>query len=341
MESSIYARISNIKIFLPDQILTNEELAELYPDWSAEKIYEKTGIRERRIAAAHETACDLGYQAARRLFESGAALASEIDFIILCTQAPDYILPSTACILQDRLGIPKTSGAFDINLGCSGYVYGLSIAKGLIETGSAKCILFVTADTYSKYINPLDKSVRTLFGDAATATLIRGSKQPEPQIGPFVFGTDGSGAKDLIVEAGLFRRPKDAETSLTTTDHSGNVRSAENLYMNGANVMNFSLREVPRAVDCLLEKARISKDDVDYFVFHQANSFMLNALQRKLRIPKEKMPLVVEKTGNTVSSTIPLALNELDLLGDRQHGKKAMLVGFGVGLSWAACLTTL
>jgi 3-oxoacyl-[acyl-carrier-protein] synthase-3 len=337
MKQKLYASIIDIAGYLPEPIITNEDLAMIYPEWSAEKIYDKTGIKIRHIAGIEQTATDLAYQAAINLFLRNKTDVGTIDFIIFCTQSPDYILPTSACVLQQRLGISTNSGAIDINLGCSGYVYALSLAKGLIETHAAKNILLLTADTYSKCIHPMDKSVRTLFGDGATATIISGCESAKPSIGPFVFGTDGRGEKNLIIEAGGYRKPKNATTALEYTDSSGNVRTAENLYMNGAEIMEFSLKEVPKAVNSLLEKQGYTKEDVDFFVFHQANKFMLDALQKKLKIPKEKLPLFLENCGNTVSSSIPFVLENMlnnDLFSE---GKQLMLVGFGVGYSWASC----
>ncbi|WP_257765310.1 ketoacyl-ACP synthase III [Burkholderia glumae] len=336
------ATILDIASHLPAMVLGNDALAALYPEWPAEKILAKTGIRERRVAADDETASDLAFEAARRLFAQGSVRADEIDFVILCTQAPDYVLPASACVLQHRLGIPTHAGAFDVNLGCSGYVYGLSLAKGLIETGAARCVLLLTADTYSKYLHPLDKSVRTLFGDGATATAIgldeRAADAEAEHIGPFVFGTDGRGAQNLIVRAGLFREPRSAKSAREHEDASGNVRTDEHLYMNGAEVMAFSLAEVPRAADRLLERACLTRDDVDCFVLHQANRFMLEALRKKMKVPEDRFPILMEYTGNTVSSTLPLALEQLRGEGRLARGTRAMLLGFGVGYSWAGCL---
>lgn len=337
----IRAKIVDLAAFLPAQTLSNETLATLYPDWPAEKILDKTGIRQRHIAGEGETASDLAFGAAQALFARGAVRAEEIDFVILCTQAPDHVLPSSACILQHRLGIPRSAGALDVNLGCSGFVYALSLAKGLIETGAAARVLLLTADTYSKYIHPGDKSVRTLFGDGAAATLVAAQEGSEEAIGPFVFGTDGSGARHLMVEAGGFRRPADPASAVETTDSSGNVRSARHLYMNGAEVFAFTLREVPRAVDRLLEMSGQKRDDIDLYVLHQANRFMLDALRRKLGLDVRRMPDCMEHVGNTVSSTIPLALIALRDAGALTRPSRLMLVGFGVGYSWAATLITL
>jgi 3-oxoacyl-[acyl-carrier-protein] synthase III len=332
---SVAAGIRAIATHVPDKILTNEELAAAFPDWPTEKIAEKTGIRERRVAAPGETAADLACKAAEKLFASGAAEPDAVDFLILCTQASDYVLPTSACLLQDRLGLRRDIGAFDINLGCSGFVYGLSVASGLIASGAATNVLLLTADTYSKYIHDRDKSVRTLFGDGAAATLISASESGGSQIGPFIFGTDGRGAKDLIVEAGGFRTPRSPETAIVHDDGAGNLRAAENLYMNGANVMSFTLREVPRTYRALLEKAQIGAEDVDFVVLHQANKFMLDALQKKLLVPDERFPRRYEDIGNTVSSTIPFVLSDLLRDGELSSRKRLILIGFGVGLSWA------
>jgi 3-oxoacyl-[acyl-carrier-protein] synthase-3 len=333
-----FARISDIAGYLPDTALDNEELEGLYPGWTANKIYEKTGIRSRRVASDEQTAADLAQQAALALFARGNVAPESVDFLILCTQAPDYILPTSACLLQDKLGLPTSAGALDVNLGCSGFVYCLSLAKGLVESGSAQCVLILTADTYSKYIHPSDKSVRTLFGDGASATSVVACEAPEAPIGPFVFGTDGSGAKNLIVEAGGFRTPRSAATAVEHADDSGNVRSRDHLYMAGTEVMAFSLREVPRAATALLTKADVAKESIDYFVLHQANRFMLEALRKKMKVDESQFPIHIEDCGNTVSSTIPLTLVAMREQGYFDTRKKLMLLGFGVGYSWAGCL---
>jgi len=332
------ARIAGIATHLPDRVLSNDELAALYPAWPAEKILNKTGIRERRIAAEGETAGDLAFHAAEKLFAAGGCARADVDFLILCTQAPDYLLPTTACLLQDRLGLGRHVGALDVNLGCSGFVYGLALASGLIAAGAARTVLLLTADTYSKYIHEGDKSVRTLFGDGAAATLVVADDGGRATIGPFVFGTDGAGGRDLIVEAGGFRTPRSASTGEAAEDAQGNVRSRDHLFMHGANVMTFSLREVPRTFARLLELAGLRGDEVDRVVLHQANKFMLDALQRKLGLPADKVPRGYETVGNTVSSTIPFVLEKLSRNGQMAPGDRLAVIGFGVGLSWAGAL---
>jgi 3-oxoacyl-[acyl-carrier-protein] synthase-3 len=335
----VSARISAIATHVPEGVLTNQALAEQFPDWSAEKILEKTGIRERHVTAAGETALDLATAACTSLFTRRPDLRDAVDFIILCTQAPDHVLPTSACILQHRLILPTHIGALDINLGCSGFVYGLSLAAGLIASGSARNILLVTADTYSKYINLRDKSVRTLFGDGAAAAIVSAVDGLDTaSIGPFVFGTDGAGADRLIVPAGGFRQPASAESKIETVDRSGNVRTAENLFMDGASVLNFTLREVPRTFQRLLDKAGRARDDLDAVILHQANKFMIDALQKKLGLDDAMVPRRYELIGNTVSSTIPFVLEQEMDAGRLRPGAQVALIGFGVGLSWAGAL---
>ncbi|MDA3926941.1 MAG: ketoacyl-ACP synthase III [Kiritimatiellae bacterium] len=331
MKNSTLLTISS---YLPDIILTNEELSTLYSGWTAEKIFEKTGIKTRHISEKNETAGDLGKKAARKLFAEYSIDPQSIDFILFATQSPDYFLPSTACILQDQLGIPTTSGALDFNLGCSAYVYGLSLAKGLIAGNIASNVLLITAETYSKYINPMDKSTRTIFGDGAAATLI--SRDDSEGILEFVLGTDGSGYDRLIVPAGGMRCSRSSKTAAECTDESENVRSQDNLFMEGTDIFSFTIGRVPPLVSKTLEKNQCSIDDIDLFVFHQANKYMLNFLRKKCKIPEEKFYMNFEDCGNTVSASIPIALTRAVSDGTLKCGMKVMLVGFGVGLSWSA-----
>lgn len=331
-----FASIKGIKSYLPEKKLTNEDLHKEYPDWDVEKIYAKTGIKSRSIAASNETSVDMAVKAAQKLFEEKICKKEEIEMVILCTQSPDYYLPTSACIVHERLGLPKTCGSFDFNLGCSGFVYGLSMAKGMIESGTAKNVLLITSETYTKFLHPSDRSVRTIFGDGAAATYIESLESETNFIGPFVFGTDGSGANELIVPAGGLRLPKSDETSLEREAEAGVIRSDENLYMGGAEIFNFTLKTIPGVVNELLEKSGLSMEEVDYYVFHQANKFMLERLRKKIKIPENKFCINNEHYANTVSATIPMAL-ELEInKGTLKKGDVVMLVGFGVGLSWAA-----
>lgn len=336
------AKIEKIASYFPQTVLTNEQLSSVFSDWTAEKIYNKTGIKSRYIAGENETALDLACKAAERLFAKHQVTRESIEYVIFCTQAPDYFLPTSACIIQDRLGINRSAGAVDINLGCSGFVYGLSLAKGLIESEQVNNVLLLTADTYTKFIHPRDKSVRTLFGDGAAATLISPVNSDSPQISNFVFGTDGSGAKDLIVPVGGMREKFSKSNEYPeVTDSSGNTRTDCNLFMNGANVLTFTLREVPKAMERILEKSGEEKSDYKFFVLHQANKFMLESLSKKLKVPKGKVPILMEDGGNTVSSTIPIALERMFDGRMLESGDKIVLLGFGVGLSWAGCTVTI
>jgi 3-oxoacyl-[acyl-carrier-protein] synthase-3 len=335
---AIKAAIKAIRSHLPSGKLTNEQLAEELPDLDADKILQKTGIAVRSIAGPNECASDLGVAAAQHLFESGACAPADIDFLLFCTQSPDYFLPTTACTMQERLGLRTNCGAIDFNQGCSGYVYGLSLAKSLIETNLARNVLLITADTYTKFINPRDRTNRTLFGDGAAATLVGVTESETEMIGPFVFGTDGRGAEQLIVPAGGLRRPLDSDAQIEREDDKGNWRSDSNLFMNGGEVFNFTLRTVPATLETLLEKSGRSLDEVDFFIPHQANKFMLERLRGRLKIPSEKFYIDMQNCGNTVSSTIPIALENALTARQVKPGDNVALIGFGVGYSWAATM---
>jgi 3-oxoacyl-[acyl-carrier-protein] synthase III len=331
------AGIAAIDFHFPQNCLTNEQLAQEFPEWSIEKIEEKTGIQERWIAGENECSSDLGAVAAEKLFTNSTFKPGDIDFLLFCTQSPDHFLPTSACVIQQRLGIPTSAGALDINLGCSGFVYAIGLAKALIETGQALNVLVVTGETYSKFINPRDKSVRTLFGDAGAATLVHGVDGEKEIIGPFVYGTDGSGAKNLIVPAGGMRQ-RHVKIEQATVDADGNMRNEANLYMNGPEIFVFTLREVPRVVQELLTRSGTAMDAVDLFVFHQANQYMLEHLRKKLKIPAERFFVGLRNCGNTVCCTIPIALKQASQQGRLRPGDLVMLVGFGVGYSWGATL---
>ena len=329
------AYIKAISYYLPDRVVTNEGLVKEFPEWDVEKVYSKVGVKERHLAGESETAGDLAEKAARKLFEEYQVSPSDIDFLLLCTQSPDYRLPSTACILQDRLGILTSAGAFDYDLGCSGCIYGMAVAKGLIAAGLASNVLLLTAETYTKYLYPDDKSNRTIFGDGAAACLISKEKGLA-EIGDFVFGTDGSGADNLIVKTQGARFPE--RTGLSTEDDDGHVNREDFLYMNGSAIFNFTLEQVPPMMKQLLEKSGLGKDDIDYYVFHQANKYMLNTLRKICGISKDKFHIDLEHTGNTVSSTILISLKDSLEQGLICPGMKVMACGFGVGLSYGGTI---
>lgn len=322
-----------IDYFLPARQLSNSELASLYPGWPEEKILAKTGIASRHVSGEGETAVDLAECAARKLFSEQGADPKSIDFLLLCTQSPDYKLPSSACILQHRLGIPTTAGALAFDHGCSGFIYGLSLAKGLIAGGMARKVLLLTAETYTKYTHPMDKSVRTIFGDGAAATLV--DEADANAIGEFVFGTDGSGADRLMVRTGGARESVDPSAP-EEEDSSGNRRTKNNIFMSGPDIFNFTLDIVPKTMEAVCERNGMGRGDIDLFVFHQANKFMLDTIRKVNGIPRDRFYVDLEDVGNTVSSTIPIALARARAKGVLKPGMKVMVMGFGVGLSWGA-----
>ncbi|MCF0243814.1 MAG: ketoacyl-ACP synthase III [Bacteroidaceae bacterium] len=329
---SVY--IKKIATYLPEKVVTNEEMVMDFPEWSVDKIADKIGVIERRVAADNETATDMAFAAAERLFEDNDIDKGEIDFVVFCTQSPDYKLPTSACLLQHRLGLRTNIGALDYNLGCSGYVYGLAIAKGLIACSVAKNVLLLTAETYNKYLHPRDKGNRTIFGDAATATVV--STQGFAEVGEFSLGTDGSGGDNLIVKTGMSRCP-DSKNDVSF-DEDGNPVSSDHLYMNGSEIFSFTQSNVPKVVKDTLAKNSIEKEDVDMFVFHQANKYMLNFLRKKMKIDEEKYYVDMSKVGNTVSNSIPLALDSAIRNGVIKKGMKVLISGFGVGYSWGGAI---
>ena len=328
------AFIKALSYYLPEKVVTNEELVKEFPEWSVDKVAQKVGVDSRHLAAENETAGDMAEKAARILFEEYSIDPKCIDFLLLCTQSPDYFLPSTACVLQNRLGIPTSGGAFDYNLGCSGCIYGMAIAKGLIAAGIAKNVLLLTAETYNKYLHPSDKSNRSIFGDGAAACLI--STEGFAEIGEFSLGTDGSGANNLIVKTGASRQKE--VTGKFVEDEEGHVWYDDYLYMNGGNVFNFTLEVVPAMMKDILEKNNIEKDQIDYYIFHQANKFMLNTIRKVCVLPKDKFYVNLATTGNTVSSTVLIGLKDCIKNGTIKSGNKVMISGFGVGLSWGGTI---
>jgi 3-oxoacyl-[acyl-carrier-protein] synthase-3 len=325
-----YAAVGPIAIHLPEKAETNEQLKAEFPDWDLDLIYAKTGIGKRHVAAAGECASDLGVAAAERLFREHGVDRRTIDFLVVCTQTPDYRLPTTACLMQDRLGLPTSIGAFDFNLGCSGYVYGLSLAEGLIRSEAARRVLLITAETYSKYIHPSDRSLRTVFGDGAAATLVEA--RDEPTLTAFCFGTDGSGGDTLLVAKGGARPP---HLALKPRNRH---RWPSDLYMDGPSLISFSVKAVPRLVERVLEAGRLDRSRVDLYLLHQATYKLIDQLRRRLDLDEARVPIVLEQCGNTVSSTIPVVIDQLRRRGRIRPGTQSMLVGFGVGWSWGGCL---
>lgn len=319
---------------LGSQTLSFEELEERFGKEAMQKVFSGSGIRNRQVAPPGVCGSDLAYEAANRLLEKNGVGRASIDLLIHCTQSPDYLMPTTACLLQQRLGLSKNCAAFDINLGCSQYVYALSVAHSMIAAGVANRALVLTGDTMSQTVHPKDRSLVPIMGDAGSATLVE-AVEDGGFLG-FELGTDGSGSQYLMLPASAFRQPRSAETAVEVTDAEGNTRSAENLYMHGAAIYHFAISTVPKTVLNLLAKLNLTMDQVDCVLFHQANKYMLDYLVRKLKIPAEKTHFYVEQTGNTSGSTMPGVLCDALRVGKVKPGSLVVMVVFGVGLSWAA-----
>ena len=324
------AYIKAISYYLPDKVLSNADIARDFPEWTEDKIATKIGILERHVTVDGETASDLACRAAEKLFKENNIDRQIIDYLIFVTQSPDYHLPTTACIIQTRLELSKRLTAIDINLGCSGFVTGLSLAKAIIVSGQAKNVLLLTAETYSKYMHKRDKSNRTIFGDGAAATLV--STEGIAAIGNFVIGTDGTGAENLIVKSGGARNPKPLND--IKFDEYDNPRSSDNLYMDGPAILNYSLDSIPQLFEDVLRINGEEKDNIDLHVYHQANIFLANLERRKLKIEPEKYYVNISKVGNTVSSTIPIALCLAIEDGTLKRGMKVLSLAQGLGYTW-------
>jgi len=325
-----YAQLGPIAVHLPSRVETNEMLQQQHPRWDLKLIAEKTGIRQRHIAQPRETSSDLALVAAQKLFADHNISPDSIDFLLLCTQTPDYPLPTTSCLMQDRLGLRTSCGALDFNLGCSGYVYGLALSDGLIQSGVAKNVLLLTAETYSKYIDEDDRSLRTIFGDGAAATLV--SAGDTQTLWGFQFGSDGSGGDMLIVGEGGARHEEDA----IKPRHRKRWKSR--LYMDGPSLIHFTVEAVPRLVDEILQANQLSDADIGKYLMHQATFKMLDQLRDRMGVSEDRLPIELADVGNTVSCTLPILLDGLRKRGQLADKSVNMLVGFGVGLSWAGCL---
>ena len=320
------AKIKLIEYYLPERILTNKELEKVYPEWSATKLEKKVGIKQRHIAGPNETSLDLAANAATKLLEKEDK--NLIDFVLFCTQSPEYLLPTSACLLQAKLGLRTEIGALDFNLGCSGYIYGLAIAKGMINAGLCKNVLLVTGETYSKFIAEDDISNRSIFGDAGTATIVTYSD--EDMLGEFVFGTDGNGAENLIV------KELSARNSYILPNNG-----RPTLYMNGPEIFNFTIETIPPLLQKVIAKNKLQVTDINYFILHQANKYILEFLISEMCLDISKCHIDMLNYGNTVSNTIPIALKDSLEQGRIKEGDKVLLAGFGVGYSWGSTIINI
>lgn len=328
--------IKHIEYYLPEKVITNDELAMNNPEWDIEKAASKSGVFKRHIAADDETALDLAIGAVKKLFLSNAIEKEEIDAIVFCTQSPDYIMPSNSFLIHRHFEFPENVWAFDLDLACSGFVYGLSIINGLLSTGLARNVLFITADTYSKYLHPKDRSTNILFGDGAAASVI--SKATDRGIVDVILETNGSKFDTFYIPAGGHRTPKSEKTKEPYTDQSGNIKCLENIHMNGFSVWQFVSKHVSDQVKRLIGRNNLTTDNIDLFVFHQASKMTIDSLNKILKIPIDKSYVNLSQIGNTVSSSIPIALKNAECEGRLKRGDLIVVSGFGVGLSWGSLL---
>lgn len=336
-QTQMRAGIRDIAVALPDRVVTNSELNEEHPDWNFGLLAEKAGVCERRIAANGETALDLAERACRKLFSTHPILNSELDILIFCTQTSDHLLPPNSCILHGRLGLSESVATFDLSHACSGYIYALAQAQAFIRSTIARNVVVVNADTYSKLIHPADRSTRALFGDGAAATWLSASDRQEGII-DVVCRTAGIHYDKFIVRAGGCRLPRSAETAVEITDESGNVRTAEHVSMSGREILAFVNSKIPRHVEEVLARNQLSRDEIDFYVFHQASAMVLDSLTRLLRLPKDKVVRDLSNVGNTVSASIPIAIHHAWTRERWPGGTLALMCGFGVGLSWGSAL---
>ncbi|MCB0723891.1 MAG: ketoacyl-ACP synthase III [Ignavibacteriae bacterium] len=328
--------IEAIEYYLPGAPVTNAEMASENPEWDMAKVESKTGVYTRYIASQGETAFDLGIKACEKLFASNKVTPGDIGGIIFCTQSPDYIMPSNAFLVHEHFSMPSNVFAFDYNLACSGYVYGLAIAASMLNTGLSKNILLINGDTYSRFINPGDRSTKSLFGDAATVSLL--GVGPSGELIDVILQSSGKDYKSFYVPAGGCRIPFSQQTAEEEKDESGNIRSLNDIYMNGFGVWKFIGETVPAQIKELLKRNDLSKDDIDCFIFHQASKLTLDSLLNALKLDKEKVYMNMDKVGNTVSASIPIALKDAWDEGKIKRGDRILLSGFGVGLSWASAI---
>ena len=330
------ATIKDIAYHLPERIVTNEALQEENPSWDMDILEMSTGVQQRHIARDDETALDLGLEACHKLFQQSEEMYSKIDGILFCTQTPDHYTPNNACILHGRLNLGEAVFALHSNPGCSGYIYGLALAQGLMQSGMVENVLLVTADTLSKSVHKQDRSTRVLFGDGAAASWITESDSTQGII-DIECCTFGDHDK-IIVPAGGYRMPKSAEPAIPTTDHNGNVRTLENAHIDMMGILGFVNSKLPSHIRKILERNQLTLDDIDAFVWHQGGKVLLDSLSRRLRVDPEKVIQNLREMGNTSSSSIPIAMKDAMDCGKISCGDKVLLCGFGVGLSWGSAI---
>ena len=327
--------IKSIEYYLPENIVTNEDLQKENPKWNLEKVAEKSGVYQRHIAGDKETAYDLSIKACEKLFRSYDK--HNIDGIIYCTQSPDYIIPSNSFLLHNYFGLKENVFAYDFNHACTGYIYGLAMANAFVKAGMAEEILLVNADTYSKYINPKDRSTRVLFGDGAAVTVVKAVNE-QTGIIDIKLESYGAGYDKFWIPAGGLRSPKSGETSIEIENDRGDIRTQNDIEMDGFGVWSFINSVVPKQIDRILKKNNLEKIDIDQFIFHQASKMTIESIMRLMKLNEDKIYINIRNTGNTVSASIPIAIKDAIDIGKIETGSTLILSGFGVGLSYGTIL---
>ena len=331
------SKIIDIGLFFPAKVYTNDALQNDFPQLKVKELTRLTGVLSRHICESDETSVDMGVEAANALFAQGKICKDEVDYLIFCSAGGDFITPASACIVHEKLNLKPNCGTVDINQGCTGFLHGLNLANALVTSGSAENVLLITSEAISKMVHPQDKGNRAVFGDAAAATLV-GKNDLKSDYGNFVFGTDGSKFDQIIIKHGRERYPLPESAEDDFTDDFGTTRNHSKIYMNGGEVFNFSVGKAPELINDLLAKAELNKEEIDFFVFHQSNRILLETLGKKLKIPQEKIIFELETNGNTVSSSIPIALKKAEEKGIIKKGQKLMFAAFGVGFSWGGVI---
>ena len=318
---------------VPKHIIKNLEYTEFFPEEQVKEVVEKVGVYERRFADAATCSSDLCFAAAQKLIIDNDIDRSEIDLLVFISQTQDYRMPAKACTLQHRLGLNNSSIAFDVNLGCSAFIYGMSVVYSMMQTGAIRKALILDGETRSKVYGPRDRRSAFIFGDGGVAALVERSERfGETTLS---LNTDGSRADLIMIKAGGYRHMSTPETlKERVVDQYGNMRSEEQGYMKGGDVFNFVIREIPRDIKKTIAEASITTNDIDFFCFHQANNFINSYIAKKMKLDVDKIPHTIEKFGNTSSVSVPLTIVS-ELKGKMEGQKRLMMSAFGVGMTWA------
>ena len=325
--------ITAMSAAVPKRVINNREYTEVFSSEEANEIVDKTGIEERRFADVETCSSDLCFAAAEKLIADNNIDREEIDLLVFISQTPDYRMPATSCTLQHRLGLPNSTIAFDITLGCSAFIYGLSVVYSMMERSSLRKALLLDGETRSKVYSPRDRRSAFLFGDGGVAALIE--RDSKFGMSTFSMNSDGFRADLIMIPAGGYRKMSSAETVVEkVVDEFGNMRSEEQGYMRGGDVFNFVIREIPRDIKNTVAYAGKEMDSFDYVVFHQANNFINSYIAKKMKLNTEKIPSTIAKFGNTSSVSVPLTIVS-ELQGKLEGKKELLLTAFGVGMTWA------